>query len=111
MSNIAKIIGERLRNYRLQSGYSQDVLAERAGVHPTYIGQLERGEKNATLESIEKIAQALNLPLEKLFEHLSPDEDTSSIASDCYRLIQSKGTIEQKQLFEIIKMIDAYKDK
>ncbi len=60
MSEIAKIIGQRIRNYRTQKGLSQEKLAELAGCHPTYIGQLERGEKNATLESVEKIASAIN---------------------------------------------------
>ena len=43
MSDIAKIIGQRIRNYRTQKGLSQEKLAELAGCHPTYIGQLERG--------------------------------------------------------------------
>ena len=43
--SIAKIIGERLRAYRIQKGWSQEILAEKAELHHTYIGQLERGEK------------------------------------------------------------------
>ena len=66
MSDIAKSVGQRIRNYRTQLGWSQEKLAELSGCHPTYIGQLERGEKNATLESIEKIASAINIPLSKL---------------------------------------------
>ena len=54
MSEIAKTIGQRVRNYRIDKGLSQEKLAELSGCHPTYIGQVERGEKNATLESIEK---------------------------------------------------------
>ena len=61
MSDIAKIIGQRIRNYRTQKGLSQEKLAELAGCHPTYIGQLERGEKNATLGSVEKIASAMDI--------------------------------------------------
>ena len=53
MSEIAKSVGQRIRNYRVKLELSQEKLAELSGVHPTYIGQLERGEKNATLESIE----------------------------------------------------------
>ena len=49
MSEIASQVGARLRAYRQQSRLSQEALAELAGVHPTYIGQLERGEKNASL--------------------------------------------------------------
>lgn len=48
--SIAKIIGDRIRAYRNQKGWSQEYLAEKADVHHTYIGQLERGEKNATIE-------------------------------------------------------------
>lgn len=47
MSDIAKSVGQRIRNYRTQLGWSQEKLAELSGCHPTYIGQLERGEKNA----------------------------------------------------------------
>ena len=43
MSDIAKTVGRRLRSYRLALGLSQERLAERAGLHPTYIGQVERG--------------------------------------------------------------------
>ena len=42
---IARELGERLRAYRTQRGWSQEELAERADLHTTYIGQLERGEK------------------------------------------------------------------
>lgn len=49
MSAMTKLIGLRIRNYRIQSGLNQEQLAELAGCHPTYIGQIERGEKNATI--------------------------------------------------------------
>ena len=52
MSEITKWVGQRIRNYRVRSKLSQEQLAERSGCHPTYIGQVERGEKNATLDSI-----------------------------------------------------------
>ena len=44
--SIAKIIGDRIRAYRNQKGWSQEYLAEKADVHHTYIGQLERSEKS-----------------------------------------------------------------
>ena len=68
MSEIAKTVGQRIRSYRLQLGFSQEKVAELSGCHPTYIGQVERGEKNATLESIEKIAAAIEVPLSKLLQ-------------------------------------------
>jgi len=58
--------GDRVRQLRLQHGFTQEELAERAGVHRTYIGMIERAEKNITLENIEKIAKSLEISLDKL---------------------------------------------
>lgn len=58
--------GERVRSERIKQGLSQEELASKAGVHRTYIGMIERAEKNITLENIDKIANALNLSLSKL---------------------------------------------
>ncbi len=60
--------GERVRQIRLDRGLTQEELAENAGVHRTYIGMVERAEKNITLTNIEKFAQALRVPLVRLFE-------------------------------------------
>jgi transcriptional regulator with XRE-family HTH domain len=64
--DIVKKFGIRLREKRLLLGLSQEELAEKADVHRTYIGMLERGEKNVTLKNIEKIASALCLPINDL---------------------------------------------
>lgn len=110
MSEIAKSIGQRIRNYRTKLGLSQEKLAELSGCHPTYIGQLERGEKNATLESIEKIAAALNISLSKLFEKLGgEDNDTDNIPLACYEFLSAKSKEEQEQLYRILLEMDKYK--
>ncbi|MCC7197469.1 helix-turn-helix transcriptional regulator [Candidatus Peregrinibacteria bacterium] len=61
--------GEKVREERLKLGLSQEQLASKAGVHRTYIGMIERAEKNITLENIEKIAKALGLPINKLLTY------------------------------------------
>lgn len=66
-SNIVAKFGSRVRKERRQLGLSQEELAARAGVHRTYIGMIERGEKNITLENIEKIASALSISLPDIF--------------------------------------------
>lgn len=53
--------GSKVRACREKLGISQEELAERAGLHRTYIGMIERAEKNITLLSIQKIAKALNV--------------------------------------------------
>ena len=110
MSDIAKIIGQRIRNYRTQKGLSQEKLAELAGCHPTYIGQLERGEKNATLESVEKIASAMDISLSELFDKLGKS-GSNNIAAKCYDLVASKNEAEQKQLYKMLQEMDEYKNQ
>lgn len=65
---LVTLFAANLRQRRLELGLSQEGLAERAGVHRTYIGMLERGEKNATLSSIERIAFALDVDPWKLLK-------------------------------------------
>lgn len=60
--------GEKVREERHEQGLSQEELASRAGVHRTYIGMIERAEKNITLENIEKVAKALGLKLSEFFK-------------------------------------------
>jgi len=59
--------GKKVRAERDKLGFSQEELASRASVHRTYIGMIERAEKNITLENIEKVAKALNLKLSDFF--------------------------------------------
>jgi len=106
MKNTAKIIGERLRKYRQNAKMSQENLAELAGVHPTYIGQVERGEKNPTIESVIKIAGALQLPLEELFANIiTGNESNNEIALKCYNLIIEQNIARQKDILDIIVKI------
>ena len=110
MSDIAKAVGQRIRNHRTQRGLSQEKLAELSGCHPTYIGQLERGEKNATLESIERIAAALGISLSKLFEKLGNQGDNPpNIPLACYEFLSAKSKEEQAQLYKILLEMDKYK--
>jgi len=60
--------GNRVREERLKLEISQEELAARAGVHRTYIGMIERAEKNITLENIEKISKALSVPIDYLLK-------------------------------------------
>lgn len=61
-----RVFGQNVRRIRKARGFSQEVLAERAGLHRTYIGSVERGERNIALENIVAIAQALNVPIAEL---------------------------------------------
>ncbi len=66
-SEILKKFGEHVRQLRKQKDISQEELAHRADLHRTYIGMIERAEKNITLLNIEKIAKALQVSIKDLF--------------------------------------------
>jgi transcriptional regulator with XRE-family HTH domain len=65
-SKILIQFGQRVREERIKQKLSQEQLAELADVHRTYIGMIERAEKNITLQNIEKIANALKMKPEDL---------------------------------------------
>lgn len=106
MSDLSVEIGKRIRNYRIGKKMSQEELAEKCGLHPTYIGQVERGEKNATLESIRKITQGLSITMSVLFKKFQTDENCKSSTNYpfiAYDLVQSdrKRQISIVFLYEI----------
>ena len=111
MSDIAEAVGKRIYAIRTSKHMSRKDLAKRSGLHLTYIGQLERGEKNATLESIERITAALGISLSKLFEKLDGQEDggEKDIPLACYEFLSAKSKEEQEQLYKILLEMDKYK--
>lgn len=60
--------GQRVREIRKEKNLSQEDLSYKADLHRTYIGMIERAEKNITLINIEKIAKALNVDIKELFD-------------------------------------------
>jgi len=67
MKTIQKQFGERVRELRLAIGLSQEALAFKSGIHRTYLGSIERGERNPSLKNIASIAKALGVTLSQLF--------------------------------------------
>jgi len=67
--NILEIFGQNVQKYRKAKQISQEKLAEISGVHRTYVGMIERAEKNITLRNMEKIAKALNVKIKDLLEN------------------------------------------
>lgn len=65
--DLQRAVGRNLRRYRLERGLSQEDFADVVGVHRTYLGGVERGERNLTLRSVEKLAGIIGVdPLELL---------------------------------------------
>ena len=70
LKKIRKAFGERVRTLRKERGFSQEEFGHECGLHRTYMGDIERGERNISIDNIAKIAAALNIPIFSLFDDL-----------------------------------------
>lgn len=91
-------VANRIKDLRIQKGLSQNALANLAGVSPTYIYQLERGEKSPTVEYLYYICSALGITLEEFFRETSQVEQPE----DC---ISTLTNIQKNRLNEFIKSL------
>lgn len=73
---IRQRLGERIRRLRRAKGLSQEAFAERCDLHRTYVGAIERGERNFAIDNLEKIAAALGLSLSELFDFSAAPGET-----------------------------------
>lgn len=65
--NILNVFANNVKKYRLSLGLSQEKLAEICKLHRTYISDIERSQRSISLKNVQKIANALNVPIYKLF--------------------------------------------
>ena len=67
-SDVLKEFGRRVRELRKSQGFSQEAFADRCGLDRTYVGGIERGERNVALRNIEVIAKAIGVSIEELMK-------------------------------------------
>ncbi|MNO77617.1 HTH-type transcriptional regulator SinR [compost metagenome] len=91
--NLPVIVGKRIREYRKQKNWTQEQLAEAASLHYSYIGGVERGDRNISLETLEKIATALGIPAGELFR---PEEvlDKQQLLDEHMKLVSGRSAEE-----------------
>lgn len=68
------VFGQRVRACRMELGLSQEALAQRAGLHRTYVGSLERGERNVALVNIVRLGKALGVDPGTLVQGIVPED-------------------------------------
>lgn len=71
---LAKRFGMLIRRLRQEAGMSQEGFALRCGLHRTYMGQIERGEKTVTIETAKRLADGLGLSFSRLFSYLETEQ-------------------------------------
>ena len=107
MEDIKSLLGKRIRNLRKQKGLSQEELGWKSELHFTYIGAVERGERNCSIMTLKKIAKGLEINIKDLFD--SPDHKTD--INKLKKEINNKVNLLSPQalitLKEILKLIDA----
>lgn len=104
MAELVQRLGERLRKLRKQKGLSQEQLGELAGLHTNYIGQIERGEKNLTIQTLERVVSALQVSLEEVFRYIDPavGEDT---LSEITSLLVSRSPEDHEMVLRVVTSV------
>ncbi len=101
---LSAILGLRIRFYRKRKGLSQEKLAELCKLHPSYVGQIERGEKNITIEILYRLSRGLETSMADLLQDLDlPDSSENRILSEIYDSLfqlSHRDLLRMKRLFD-----------
>ncbi|MNJ56233.1 HTH-type transcriptional regulator SinR [compost metagenome] len=110
---ILKLVGARVKTLRKQQGYSQESLGEKGGFHFSYIGQVERGEKNISLLNLSKIAKALDVNVAQLFTYVHEHSELTEVDVEVKEIVMmlrgsnpEKLRLAKNVLREIVRGIE-----
>lgn len=99
-------IGSRIKAQRKKNNLSQEKLAELSGLNTSYIGQIERGDKNPSIETIYKIAKSLKIDISTLFENLMiADAQNNQYPQAVYSMMLECSEEKCKKIFEIVYIV------
>ena len=100
MKSLLKSVGRRVRSAREELQLTQEQLAERAGLHVSYVGQIERGLREPSLKSLFAVAKALNLQVAALLSEAEEKEDRL-----LRELRRAMGALKPPQQREVLKIV------
>lgn len=106
--DISKELGMKIRYYRKEKRITQERLAELCGFHPTYIGQLERGEKNASIETLYRVSRGLSVSMCSLLGEMESTldrQEQSDVPLQIYHQLLAVPPRKQEQIYKIIQEI------
>lgn len=96
-------IGKKIKKYRKRKELTQEKLGEKAGLHYTYIGQVERGEKEPSLKSLLKISEALEVSVDKLLLNFDISSEATIKISNITDLLVDRNEKELEMIYSLIK--------
>lgn len=108
MDKLLLQFGNKVRALRKAQGLSQEKLAEKADLHYTYVGAVERGERNLSLSAIKKIARGLQVNISKLFifdTFKKTADESGLIKAEIMKLLTSLDTETLRIVSKVIKQI------
>lgn len=119
LSDFLKLVGEKIRIIRKVQGLTQEELAERSNLQDSYIGGIERGERNVSLLTLEKIIKGLNVSPESLFKFENNDVNNYNEKNniiEIYKSFLSERDEEELKVIhkitkDIVSLIDRKNDK
>lgn len=107
---VFKHLGHRIREERTKYRLTQEQLAEAAEVNESYVGQVERGEKNPSLETVVSIANSLGVTVDYLLQE-EVDFEPNSLINELIAIAKDKDPDELRLMLNIFRMISAYSSK
>lgn len=105
VSEFLKNVGARIRTIRKIRGFTQETLAEKTGLQNTYISDVERGDRNISLETLEKIIEALQVNAIDLFQFPEEKELKQELINTLKIVLSNKSTEEVETIFKIVNEI------
>ncbi|MGN7360400.1 helix-turn-helix domain-containing protein [Paenibacillus sp. SAF-054] len=104
-------VGARIRELRKEKGLTQEALGEKGGFHFSYIGQIERGEKNVALLNLAKIAEALGVDISQLFTqpHLDQGEESKADIQEINYILNQQNAQKVAMAKNVVKEIFNHK--
>lgn len=112
MKSVHSEVGNRVRQYRQRLGLSQEKLALNAGLTVSFLGDIERGNKKPTIESLEKLLRALNVSFVEFFDYeteINPIKDCSALEK-LSLLFSDRTNDEVEMIYSVVKQILEFDD-
>jgi len=104
-------LGERLRELRRCRAMSQEQVAHIANITSAYLGQVERGMKNITVHTLEKVCTALNITLSEFFASTNAhNNDIDEISNQILHQLHNKSKSEKQAILKMIKLVFSMQD-
>lgn len=101
-----RLLGERIKQERLNKGLTQEVLAEKASISVSFLGQIERGERKLSLETLIKLGEALDVSLDYLVKDYIPKSNPE--LDELIYILRGQNQQEIKMIKDVAQTIFKY---